>query len=156
MALFDAAIGLDDSYPAQPSQVAAIRRAVRDVARRSGADPMTVVKLSLAVSEAATNAVQHAYREPLAPGWIHVRVRARGRFLDVSIRDDGVGMSPRPDSPGLGMGLSLMATESDGFEVRSCDGGGTDVLLRFDLGEGARTAPRPQAPQADAAAGVTA
>jgi serine/threonine-protein kinase RsbW len=133
MALSEAAIGLDASYPAQPPQVAAIRRAVSGIARRGGADTSTVIRLELAVSEAATNVVLHAYRSPGASGRVHITACVDMGVLDVCVRDHGCGMAPRPDSPGMGLGLSLMASESDHFEVRSADGGGTEVLLRFLL-----------------------
>jgi len=133
MALSDAAIGLDASYPAQPPQVAAIRRAVSGIALRAGADTPTLIRLELAVSEAATNVVLHAYRAPGAIGHVHVTAYVDDGVIDVAVRDHGCGMSPRPDSPGMGLGLSLMASESDHFEVRSADGGGTEVLLRFLL-----------------------
>lgn len=133
MAPSEASIGLAASYPAQPPQVAVIRRAVSGIAKRGGADMATLVRLELAVSEAATNAVLHAYRAPTAAGRIHVTARVEGGTLDVTVRDHGCGMAPRTDSPGMGLGLSLMASESDHFEVRSADGGGTRVLLRFEL-----------------------
>ncbi len=131
MALSEAAIGLDASYPAQPPQVAIIRRAVSGIARRGGADTEILIRLELAISEAATNVVLHAYRTPAAGGRIHVTACVDRGILDVCVRDTGCGMAPRPDSPGMGLGLSLMASESDHFEVRSADGGGTEVLLRF-------------------------
>ncbi len=138
MALSATGIGLDASYPAQPPHVAAIRRAVSNVARSAGADLNTIIRLELAVSEAATNVVLHAYRAPSAGGRIHVTACVGFGILDVSVRDNGSGMAPRPDSPGMGLGLSLMASESDHFEVRTADGGGTEVLMRFELtpGEG--------------------
>jgi serine/threonine-protein kinase RsbW len=133
MALSEAALGLDSSYPAQPPQVAAIRRAVSAIARRGGADTETLVRLELAVSEAATNVVLHAYRTAGADGRIHVTATIDRGALDVRVRDTGCGMAPHPDSPGMGLGLSLMANESDRFQVRGADGGGTEVLLRFVL-----------------------
>jgi serine/threonine-protein kinase RsbW/stage II sporulation protein AB (anti-sigma F factor) len=133
MALSEAVVGLDASYPAQPPQVAVIRRAVSNLARGLGADTATLIRLELALSEAATNVVLHAYRAPTAGGDIHVTAHAGHGVFDVRIRDDGNGMAPRPDSPGMGLGLSLMASESDHFEVHSVDGGGTEVLLRFEL-----------------------
>ncbi len=54
--------------------------------------------------------------------------------LCVSVLDHGVGMSPRIDSPGAGLGLSLMATVSESCEIKSPAGGGTEVIMRFDLG----------------------
>ena len=131
MALSEAAIGLDASYPAQPRQVAAIRRAVCALAGRGGVDAMTLDRIELAVSEAATNVVVHAYRATDGSGRIQVTARFVGDRLEISVRDDGGGMVPRTDSPGLGLGLSLMAGEADDFSVRSAEGGGTEVLMRF-------------------------
>jgi anti-sigma regulatory factor (Ser/Thr protein kinase) len=93
------------------------------------------VRIGLAVSEAATNVVVHAYRGAGMPrGLIHVKAACREqRFLDILVRDDGVGMSPRTDSPGLGLGISLMAHEADELEIRVGDEGGTEVQLRFAL-----------------------
>src|SRR5918997_2718853 len=65
---------LDATFPAQPSQVPAIRRAVAEIARQRGAPPHTLVQIKLAVSEAATNAVQHAYRDGATPRAGDVRV----------------------------------------------------------------------------------
>ena len=125
-------IALDQRYPAQPARVAQIRRAVADVAAGFGADEAALLRINLAVSEAATNAVLHAYRGKLGGG-VRVRVEPAGDCLDVSIRDDGVGMSPRPDSPGLGLGLGLMAHEATRCEIRCAPEGGTEVVLRFKL-----------------------
>jgi serine/threonine-protein kinase RsbW len=142
MALSEAAIGLDASYPAQPPQVAAVRRAVSGMARRAGVDTSTLIRLELAISEAATNVVLHAYREPGDSGRMHITACVDRGVLDVCVRDHGCGMSPRHDSPGMGLGLSLMAAESDHFEVRTATGGGTEVLLRFLLGDPGTAPPR--------------
>src|SRR5256885_2189056 len=103
MALTASHRGLDGSSPAQPTEVARIRRAVSDVARRCGAGLSMLTRLELAVTEAATNVVLHAYRGPMQDGCIHVAARQVGDALEVAIGDDGVGMSPNPDSPGLGL-----------------------------------------------------
>lgn len=127
---------LDASYPAQPSQVPAIRRAVAEIARERGATQHTIVQITLAVSEAATNAVLHAYREQPARGEGEVRVVVRAKdesCLDIRVRDRGVGPLPRPDSPGLGLGFGLMAHDADAFEIRAVPDGGTEVALRFEL-----------------------
>jgi hypothetical protein len=42
-------------------------------------------------------------------------------------------MLPRADSPGLGLGLPIIAQVSDGFAVGPTDGGGTWMSMRFDL-----------------------
>ena len=127
---------LDASYPAQPSQVTAIRRAVADIARARGAPDTKLVQITLAVSEAASNAILHAYRDGRATADADVRVLVRAcddSCLDVRIRDRGVGLTPRADSPGLGLGLGLIAHETDRFEIRAVPEGGTEVVLRFVL-----------------------
>jgi anti-sigma regulatory factor (Ser/Thr protein kinase) len=106
---------------------------VNDVAADVGADALALVRINLAVSEAATNAIIHAYRDRENAGDVHVLVQHADDFLDVSICDNGVGMSPRSDSPGMGLGLSLMAHEAQSFEVKRSAAGGTEVLLRFEL-----------------------
>jgi serine/threonine-protein kinase RsbW len=135
MALTDSGRGLDASYPAHAGQVPTIRRAVAGVASGCGADLETLTRIGLAVTEAATNVVLHAYRRSQESERIYVRAHADGACLRVSIRDNGVGMGPRADSPGLGLGLSLMAHEAESCEIRAASGGGTEVLLRFELSD---------------------
>lgn len=130
---------LDVRYPALASYVTDIRRAVGDVARTLGAGEGVLLQIGLAVSEAATNVVQHAYRDRgdgRGGEAEDVRVIVRGcrhEALVVHVRDRGLGLIPRPDSPGLGLGLCLMAHESDQFEIRKPPGGGTEVVLHFRL-----------------------
>jgi anti-sigma regulatory factor (Ser/Thr protein kinase) len=127
---------LDAVYPALPPRVAEIRRDVNDAATCAGADELALLRINLAVSEAATNAVLHAYRDRPRAGDVRVHVEQADEFLDVSICDDGVGMSPRADSPGMGLGMSLIEHETQSFEVKSSVSGGTKLLLRFVLDTG--------------------
>ena len=136
MSLVEDEAVLDRSYPALASQIPAIRRAVSEVACDLGADDDVLLQINLAVSEAATNAVQHAYRDraPAAAGDVRVIVReGYGDALVVHVHDHGMGLAPRPDSPGLGLGLCLMAHECTRFEIRRSPEGGTEVVLHFQL-----------------------
>ena len=135
MSLAEQEAALDVRYPAHASQIPAVRREVADVARDLGADDEVLLQINLAVSEAATNAIQHAYRDRAATdaGDVRVVVRRDGERLVVHIHDDGMGLTPRNDSPGLGLGLCLMAHETASFEIRKKPGGGTEVVLHFDL-----------------------
>jgi serine/threonine-protein kinase RsbW/stage II sporulation protein AB (anti-sigma F factor) len=109
MALQESGPALDAVYPAQPTRVAEIRRDVANIAATFGADETALLRITLAVSEAATNAILHAYRGTPSQGDVRVLVQHADEFLDVCICDSGVGMSPRPDSPGLGLGLGRLA-----------------------------------------------
>lgn len=133
MVLSQPGAALDAVYPAEPTRVADIRRDVANVAAVFGADETVLLRINLAVSEAATNAVLHAYRGGAEAGDVRVLVQHGKEFLDVFICDTGVGMSPRADSPGLGLGLGLMAHEAHHFQIRSMPAGGTEVALRFEL-----------------------
>ncbi len=62
-----------------------------------------------------------------------VSIESADDFLCVTVLDDGVGMVPRPDSPGLGMGIALMTRFADSVELRSRPEGGAEVSMRFDL-----------------------
>jgi serine/threonine-protein kinase RsbW len=133
MVLREPGAALDAVYPAQPTRGAEIRRDVANVAAIFGADETVLLRINLAVSEAATNAILHAYRGDPAEGNVRVLVQHADEFLDVCICDTGVGMSPRADSPGLGLGLGLMAHEAHRCEIKSSPTGGTEVVLRFEL-----------------------
>ena len=127
---------LDLSCPALASQIPAIRGAVAEVARDLGASDDVLVQINLAVSEAATNAVQHAYRDRPSAEAGDVRVIVRtgyGDSLVVRVHDRGMGLAPRPDSAGLGLGLCLMTHDCARLEIRRPPGGGTEVVLHFRL-----------------------
>jgi serine/threonine-protein kinase RsbW len=118
---------LDLRLPCTASTVARMRAAVRQLAVDAGLSTEKVDDLQLAVSEAVTNAIQHGRR---GGGEVLVEARVVDRELRVSVSDQGGGMRPRADSPGLGLGLPIMAAVSDHFEVVS-DGGGTRVNMIF-------------------------
>ena len=115
-------------FEPQRRNVRACRQAVADFARGVGADPSLV---SLAVSEAASNVVFHAYRdrdrEPFS-----VIAEVDGDRLVVIVADRGTGMRPNPDSAGLGLGLSIIGNVADSVEFDSSDSG-LAVTMRFGL-----------------------
>ena len=123
-------ISFEATYPSTPSGVGAMRREVAAFAGRAGMGEDGVGDVQLAVSEAATNAVVHAYRE--TDGHLQVRAHVDGLELIVVVVDTGVGLSPRADSPGLGLGMPLMASVTRRFQVISA-GEGTEVHMTFAL-----------------------
>jgi len=123
----------DALYAAQPAQIAQIRSEVVCVAAVCGADESTLAKIRLAVSEAATNVVLHAYRHDPGAGDVRVFIELAENCLNVGVRDSGIGMSPRADSPGAGLGLSLMANLADRCAINPAPQGGTEVILRFEV-----------------------
>lgn len=58
-----------------------------------------------------------------------------GHSLCVRVRDHGQGLKPRLDSPGLGLGLPLIAQLSARSEIISPKRGGTEISMQFDVHE---------------------
>ena len=112
------------SIPAVTEEVAGVRHAAVQFARANGVPDRLLDDLHLAISEAVTNAVVHAFRCEEQPGTITVSLDVRaGQIAEVIVRDDGMGMIARSDSPGLGLGLGLIARAADQVEHRSPRGG---------------------------------
>jgi anti-sigma regulatory factor (Ser/Thr protein kinase) len=123
---------LDQSYPAVPETVPVVRRALSAVAASAGAAGERLDEIRLAVSEALTNAVVHAYRNGEV-GRLHVTAAVASDELWVLIGDDGRGLHAWNESQGLGIGLSLISGLSDDFAIVTRASGGTEVQMRFDL-----------------------
>jgi serine/threonine-protein kinase RsbW/stage II sporulation protein AB (anti-sigma F factor) len=142
-----AAANLSASFPAIPASVPTARDALVGFAATAGASSEQLDAVRLASSEALTNVVVHAYGD--RPGPIHVSAAVAGSELWLLIADDGRGLRPRADSPGLGQGLRLIAQAADEMTIVKRSSGGTELQLRFALGGG-------QAPLADQSRGSVA
>jgi anti-sigma regulatory factor (Ser/Thr protein kinase) len=133
--------------PATPGNVGVARQELAELCASIGLPAAAVGNVKVAASEACTNVVVHAYADDAEPGDFEVEARQEGDDLRVVVRDWGRGMSPRIDSPGLGLGLPLMASLSSRLDVTSGAGDGpTEIAMTFDLrrlgGEPARAARR--------------
>ena len=116
--------------PAEPGTVSTIRGGVREFARERGADQALLVDLALAVTEAVTNSVVHAFIDR-APGTVRAQIQAAPDELVVIVTDDGRGMQPRTDSPGLGLGLPTIASLTTAMDMHAPPGGGTVITMTF-------------------------
>jgi anti-sigma regulatory factor (Ser/Thr protein kinase) len=105
-----------------------VRHAVVDFARRHQVPHSD--EIALAVTEAVTNAVIHAYRAA-ASGAMRVVACARRTGLVIVVRDYGCGMSPNPNSPGPGLGLSVIGAVAAEMNIEKPDDGGTRVRMHF-------------------------
>lgn len=117
------------SVPPYPENIGDVRRAVQACASANGVlDPDAV---GLAFSEALTNAVLHAY-VGVEPQDVEVSVGLSPDTVVITVADHGRGMQPRPDSPGLGLGLPLISSLTRRFEVEQREDGGARLTLWFD------------------------
>jgi serine/threonine-protein kinase RsbW len=115
---------------AEPSVVGDVRAAVVGFAQGIGFEDTGPI--ALAVSEALTNVIIHAYRDG-EPGDVRVVACDEADRLVVVVRDYGSGMLPRADSPGLGLGLPLIATLAETLELGRGDDDRTEVRMTFRL-----------------------
>jgi serine/threonine-protein kinase RsbW len=114
---------------ARSEHVAVMRQAAVAAAEASGLDPARVDDVALAVGEASANVVVHAYDG--APGSFALFVYVTPDDLRLVVRDWGAGIRPRPDSPGLGLGLPLIGALADAVEFADAEDGATDVRMLF-------------------------
>jgi serine/threonine-protein kinase RsbW len=118
--------------PAVPASIAAVRGAIVRLALSRGAEPGDLDRIALAVSEAVTNAVRHAY-PPGTAGPVRYLADIEGDDLQVIVADAGHGLDSEHRSPGLGIGLQLIAHSTSDFALTTLDGGGFEVWMRFIL-----------------------
>ena len=76
------------------------RRAVIDWARSYVEDRAVLSDIALAITEAATNVVLHAYRDHSEPGKVTIKAEYLHDHVCFYVRDAGSGLAPRVDSPG--------------------------------------------------------
>jgi anti-sigma regulatory factor (Ser/Thr protein kinase) len=123
---------LEITLPARAENVAVVRHAVGGLGEVLDVDDQTLSDIKLAVTEACTNVVVHAYPEGEGP--LGLRASIEGRQLALVVIDRGRGIVPRPDSPGLGLGLPLIATLAESLELGTGLSEETEVRMTFDLG----------------------
>ena len=82
------------SGTSQSKAAARARAVVKQFAESKGASETVRSSAALAVSEACSNAVLHAYVDAESPGDVEVRADVSGDVLVVEVSDDGRGMVP--------------------------------------------------------------
>jgi len=127
--------------PALAQNVALVRVVVGSLAAQAEFTLEDIEDIRIAVSEAFSNAVLHAYpnASPGRPGTVTVEGRLTPAALEVTVTDHGVGIpdvrrarqpefTTREDR--MGLGFSFMEAFMDELEVRTAAGSGTTVVMR--------------------------
>ena len=121
--------------PARPEGVGVVRQALAGLADGLALEASVLADAKMAVTEACTNAVVHAYPpDGASEARLGVEMFADEVQLTVVVRDHGIGIPEDEDdrSEGaLGLGLPLIAALSDEFELRAGTGDGTEVRMGF-------------------------
>ena len=121
--------------PALPGSIGPLRRSLTAYAQSSGATTQQCEDIALAVSEALSNVVVHAYVGRDSAGEIRIGAGLDDGELQVCVCDDGIGMTPRLDSPGLGLGLAIIGRVCERMRVEPVDTAtGMCVRMTFAIG----------------------
>src|SRR6476619_5663000 len=122
------------SLPARARNIAVVRRALEAIAEELALPRRLVKDMRLAVTEACTNVVRHAYtgEEADDQSALRVELRPQPRGMLVVVEDRGRGLGPSPDGGGPGLGLPLIAALTEDLEITSGPGRrGSRVAMSF-------------------------
>lgn len=127
------AVPFEARMPGTPLGVRMLRKEIAVIAEDCGMDAAGVADVRLAVTEAATNAVMHAYAE--TAGELIVSAAVKDGELAIVVGDTGGGFDQRRESPGLGVGLSIIATLAERLRIRATPTG-TEIHMAFPCPDG--------------------
>jgi anti-sigma regulatory factor (Ser/Thr protein kinase) len=119
-------------WPAQAGALTLIRGDIRRWLGPLEVMPEVEDDLVLAVNEAASNVIDHAYRTPGDSAVIEVFFWTEPGAVLLEVVDHGQWRPPGPHSTGLGRGIEIMQRLVEGVLIRY-DARGTRVLLRHSL-----------------------
>jgi serine/threonine-protein kinase RsbW len=114
------------TLPARPENIAVVRHVIGAFGEAVSLPAPTIDDMRLAVTEACTNVVRHAYEED---GHIEIVIRPEGDAVTLIVSDDGRG--PSPDVAGPGLGLPLIAALADKLEIEHAPQRGSRLLMSF-------------------------
>ncbi|MFQ6132543.1 MAG: ATP-binding protein [Armatimonadota bacterium] len=123
--------------PATNRYLQVARLTVSGVASRAGLTIEDIEAMKLAVGEACTNAVEHAYASQPGETCLRIRCGVQGREFVVEVTDEGKGFdleavdldTETPPAPEAGLGFFLIRSSVDRLDVDSAPGGGTKVIM---------------------------
>jgi serine/threonine-protein kinase RsbW len=121
------------TIPAKAEYIALGRLALTGIARFRPLTAEALGDLKLALTEACTNSVKHAYDE--SGGRVGITYELYADRLEVEVVDDGEGFQQHPAAAGgdgigeSGLGLAIIKAVADDVEIGDRDGGGAS--LRF-------------------------
>jgi serine/threonine-protein kinase RsbW len=120
--------------PAKAEYIVLGRLALTSLSRLRPFSAEELSDLKLALTEACTNSVQHAYRN--GEGIVEIVYELHADRVVVEVTDDGEGFVPSESRPPQteeliegGLGIAIIRALSDEFEIGERSGGGS--RLRF-------------------------
>ena len=124
------------TIPARPEYVTLCRLALTGLAQVRALSDELLADLKLALTEAASNSVRHAYAE--GDGVVEITYELQGDRLAIEVADDGEGFvheaEPRLDDAESmtegGLGIAIIRSIADEFDL-GAGPGGRGSRLRF-------------------------
>jgi serine/threonine-protein kinase RsbW len=123
------------TLPARPENVAVVRHVLGAFAEALQLPDPVIEDMRLAVTEACTNVVRHAYADG-EPGPVEILIRPVGDTLRVIVSDQGRGIGPSEDTTGPGLGLPLIAALTHSLEIEPAGEAGARLHMSFLRGPG--------------------
>jgi serine/threonine-protein kinase RsbW len=137
----DTPLEMDIIIPCSSEFVSIIRLAISGVAARMNFAIEDIEDIKISVSEACTNAIQHAYPDNTGKdNKIHIKARMHQEELEIEVKDNGKGFDlgilgttaqkkASEEKMGLGLGITFIKNLMDHAEFSSNDGEGTTVRM---------------------------
>ena len=124
------------TIPAKAEYITLCRLALTGLARLHPLSDELLADLKLALTEATSNSVRHAY--PGADGSVEIAYELRGDRLVIEVTDQGEGFDPAEESGNGdlenltegGLGIAIIRSIADEFELGKGPGG-KGARLRF-------------------------
>jgi anti-sigma regulatory factor (Ser/Thr protein kinase) len=117
----------DVHHPSEPLELSRIRAAVREWLVSRGLDEPVIDDVVIAIGEAASNVVRHAYGDR-SSGDMRVQLAIVDGSVDVTVSDQGSWRVPEPAHKGMGLGI--IESIADGVDLTQGPDGTT---LRFRI-----------------------
>ncbi len=123
---------IDLVIPAKAEYITLGRLALTGIGHARRLSEETLSDLKLALTEACTNSVRHAY--PEGGGTVRISYEIEPTQIAIEVSDDGGGFEPvtKPADDGFdesGLGIAIIRAIADDLDIRKRPGGGSS--LRF-------------------------
>lgn len=125
------------TLPADVRYISVARLVTAGIAARAGLSIDATEDTKVAISEAATNVTEHAYKDVDARRFIKLSFTVRDGQLTISVEDEGCGFDPKhlPDmsekefTEDTGLGLYLIKELMEDVSIQSAPGSGTKITM---------------------------
>ena len=133
------------TIPARPEYITLCRLALTGLSRLRPLSDETLADLKLAITEACSNSVRHAY--PDDHGRVEITYKLTGETLEVEVCDEGEGFEPEASGQAAaelsegGLGIAIIRSIADELEIGPREGGGSRLRFVKNLSDGPVTLP---------------